>query len=57
MGREYVHTESNKDICEAFGCFKRAKTEIRVKVGEQGMISLQVCETCVAKFQECAEDN
>jgi len=40
------------NICEATGCFAQATTEIDVKVGERGTISLQLCVNCIKKFDE-----
>jgi hypothetical protein len=52
MTQSKTHPELNNSICEAFGCLSQATTKIIVNVGQKGTISLQLCENCVAKFQE-----
>jgi hypothetical protein len=50
MSQEILSSDINKDLCEAFGCSAKATTEISVKVGQQGTISLRLCNDCVNKF-------
>jgi hypothetical protein len=38
------------NICEAFGCFEKAATKIKVRVGHLGLISLDLCTDCTRKF-------
>jgi len=52
MSQSGVSSEVNKRICDALGCFEKATTEIAVKVDQQHTIILNLCENCVAKFQE-----
>ncbi len=40
------------NICEAFGCFEKAATKIKVRVGQLGTISLVLCTACVKKFDD-----
>ena len=50
MSQSIISSEVNKDVCEAVGCFAEATTEIKVKVGKQGTISLRLCNDCLNKF-------
>jgi hypothetical protein len=52
MSSATVSSEANKNICEAFGCYAQATIDIEVQVGKQGVISLHLCKSCVAKFQD-----
>jgi hypothetical protein len=52
MSQSRISSEVNKNICDALGCFAKATTEIAVKVGQQHTIMLNLCENCVAKFQD-----
>ena len=45
-----TEAEVNKETCEAFGCLANATIEIEVPVGQEGKISLHLCQDCVAKF-------
>ena len=38
--------------CEAFGCDKKATGEIEVSAGKFGMIILNLCKNCAAKFED-----
>jgi hypothetical protein len=51
MNKESLDFEVN-NICEAFGCSQKATTKIRVKVGQLGSISLDLCNNCTEKFDE-----
>jgi hypothetical protein len=42
---------SNKDICNAFGCFNKSIETIDVDAGIFGTITLHVCQFCIHKFQ------
>jgi hypothetical protein len=44
--------ESNKEICEAVGCFAKATTDIAVKISQHQTIFLHLCKNCVCKFQD-----
>jgi hypothetical protein len=50
MSENIIPTEIYNVICEAYGCYAKATTEISVKVGELGTISLRVCKDCENKF-------
>jgi hypothetical protein len=50
MDKEIMCFQVNKGICEAYGCFERATTQINVKVGQLGTIPLDLCFYCVKKF-------
>jgi hypothetical protein len=52
MSQNTISCKVNKRICEALGCFAEATKEIEVEVGQQGTISLHLCEGCVTKFQD-----
>ena len=38
--------------CEAYDCKSVATATINVKVGDQGVITLYLCEHCVSEFKE-----
>jgi hypothetical protein len=42
---------SDNDICEAVRCFKKATSQIVVKIGEQREIPLNLCKDCIDKFE------
>jgi hypothetical protein len=50
MSQGIIDSDVNNTICEAVGCIAKATTEIRVKVGQRGIISLRCCKYCVGKF-------
>ena len=52
MTKEVLDFQVNNGICEAVGCFARATTKIKVKVGQLGSISLDLCNDCIGKFNE-----
>jgi hypothetical protein len=52
MSQNTISCKVNKNICEALGCFAEANTNIEVQVGKQRTISLQLCQNCIAKFQD-----
>jgi hypothetical protein len=52
MNYEYIDSDSNKGICEAFGCYSKATTTIEVSVGVLGIIPLLLCANCVSIFKE-----
>jgi len=45
-------TELNSHICEAAGCFTKAIVEIKVPLGNEGILTLNLCENCLPKFNE-----
>jgi hypothetical protein len=52
MSQQTLDPEVNNSICEAVGCFAKATTKIAVKVGQQGVISLCLCQNCISKFDD-----
>jgi|GEM_PF-570450 len=45
-------TEVNKNLCDGSGCNREATTEVKVNVGGQGTIGLNLCENCKPKFKQ-----
>jgi hypothetical protein len=37
-------------ICEAVGCYSKAKIKLNLRVGRKGTLPVFVCESCVTKF-------
>jgi hypothetical protein len=52
MSENTIPSEIYNVICEAYGCYAKATTEISVKVGQQGTISLLLCKDCVNRFTD-----
>jgi hypothetical protein len=52
MTHSTIDSELDNHICEAAGCFAKATTKIDMKVGKNGIISLQLCNGCVEKFED-----
>jgi hypothetical protein len=50
MSKPTLSLETNKQICEADGCFATAEEEIKISVGQIGEINLSVCSNCKPKF-------
>lgn len=50
MSKPTLFLETNKQICEADGCFTTAEEEIKISVGQIGEINLSVCSKCKPKF-------
>ena len=42
---------NNKEICNAFGCYKNATEKVDIDVGKFGTILVNLCSECVKKFQ------
>ena len=42
--------DTNKQICEALGCFEQATIEIKITAGKFGKIPLFLCKKCISKF-------
>ena len=51
MNQSLFHSEDN-NICEAIDCFEKSTTEITVKVGKKGTITLSLCGSCINKFAQ-----
>jgi hypothetical protein len=41
---------ANNVICEAFGCNATATNKITVRIGDNGRVSLLLCDKCKLKF-------
>ena len=52
MSENTISSEIYNVICEAYGCYAKATTEISVKVGQQGTISLLLCKECINRFTD-----
>lgn len=52
MSQNTISCEVNKRICQAFGCFAEATTEIEVKIGHEKTMTLDLCNDCISKFRE-----
>ncbi len=52
MNQRTIAPEVNNHICEAVDCFSQATVQMEVKVGQQGRITISLCEKCVSKFVE-----
>ena len=50
MSNNTIPSDVNNNICEAVGCFAKAKVSVAVKVGSKGTISLLLCENCKPRF-------
>jgi hypothetical protein len=51
MDKEIIDFQVN-NICEAYGCFRKATTKISVRVGQLGTIPLDLCTDCMSKFDQ-----
>jgi hypothetical protein len=47
-----LQSDIDNAICDGYGCYSRAKSELVVKVGLKKTISLSLCESCRAKFND-----
>jgi hypothetical protein len=45
-------SQIDKNLCEAYGCYKEATTQISVGVGELGTFELNLCKSCVPRFTD-----
>lgn len=43
-------SQNDNPICDGFGCNKKFALKIDVNVGRFGNIILQLCDSCLAKF-------
>ncbi len=50
MSNNTMSSEVNNSICEAVGCFAKAKFKVPINVGTTGKISLFLCENCKPRF-------
>jgi hypothetical protein len=55
LDNEILDFQVNNTICEAIRCFAKASNKIDVKVGENGVIPLYLCNHCIRKFDRKAE--
>jgi hypothetical protein len=51
--QDNIRLNTDKNICNGFGCVCEATNYIDEEVGDIGKISLQLCDDCLAKFREC----
>jgi hypothetical protein len=47
-----LQSDIDNVICDGYGCYSRAKSQLVVKVGPKKTISLSLCESCKAKFND-----
>jgi hypothetical protein len=52
MNYNYYASDANNSICEANGCTAPATTQLSVRVGDLGNISLSLCSNCVTRFAD-----
>jgi hypothetical protein len=52
MTQNSLYSDIYNDMCEAANCFKKATTKIDLKVGNKGVITLDLCNSCIARFVE-----
>jgi hypothetical protein len=50
MSNNTMSSDVNNGICEAVGCFAKAKFKVPINVGTTGKISLFLCENCRPRF-------
>jgi hypothetical protein len=50
MSNNTMSSDVNNSICEAVGCFAKAKFKVPINVGTIGKISLFLCENCRPRF-------
>ena len=46
-----IDKDTNKQICEAFGCYEESTKKIEVSTGKLGKITLSLCDNCLYKFE------
>jgi hypothetical protein len=49
MSESILDSEAN-NVCEALNCFARATNKISMKMGNKGIILLELCNDCVPRF-------
>lgn len=47
--QDNIRLNTDKNICNGFGCHSEATNYIDEEVGDIGKISLQLCDDCLAK--------
>jgi hypothetical protein len=52
MTENTIPSELYDSTCEAVGCFAIAEGQVRIPVGELGLLKLKVCNNCIAKFTD-----
>lgn len=52
MTHSTLSSDINNDMCEAANCFEKATNKIDLKVGNKGVITLDLCNGCIARFVE-----
>jgi len=56
MIKSTLSNQINKEICNAFGCYKNATEKINVSAGTFGTISLNLCNNCIGLFKEKGDE-
>jgi hypothetical protein len=52
MSEKNYQSIDNNDVCDGYGCYSKAISELQVKVGETRTIFLSLCENCKTKFYD-----
>jgi hypothetical protein len=52
MNHNTLASDHYKELCEAAGCFAKAENEVRIRVGELGVMLLLICNNCMPKFRD-----
>jgi len=52
MNKNHLSKDINKEICNGYGCYKKAKEKLTLNAGKFGYISLYLCYECKYKFQK-----
>ncbi len=50
--QDNIRLNTDKNICNGFGCSCEATTTIEEEDGDGEVIQLELCDDCVIKFQE-----
>jgi hypothetical protein len=54
--RSGINLTEDRPECEAYGCDKKATKQITIDAGGLGHIDLNVCKSCLPKFNDNDED-
>ena len=52
MNKNNCQSIDNNYVCDGYGCYSKAISELQVKVGETRTIFLSLCENCSTKFND-----
>jgi len=50
--QDNIRLNTDKNICDGFGCSREATTTIEEEDGDGGVIQLELCDDCVIKFHQ-----